>query len=771
MRPRDRLRGSTREKCAPIPVTSHPPALRLAAFPVRFPLEPLLPVRHAGALVTHFTHLFTMLSLTIKPSFSRPLRPGLLAVAAVIAAVIAAAPHAGAQAPAETRADLPPITVVGEARDLDSPSLTVPSIAETERRMQSIPGGVSLIDAEDYRRGRATTLKDALEFAPGVFVQPRFGSEEARLSVRGSGLQRTFHGRGLKLLQDGVPLNLADGGFDFQSIEPLATRHIEVYRGANALELGAGTLGGAINFVSFTGHDAPPVGLRAEYGSFNSFRGQLSSGAVFGPSDIYASLTHSSTDGFRDHGRQSHQRLFANLGHRFSDQLETRLYLTYVHADSQLPGDLTWQQLRHTPRQARRNAEMPMFDNVLSNWKRDFDLFRLASRTVWDNGDHRLTFSAAWSWKELDHPILFVIDQVSHDFNLGVRYDNLLPVFGRRNEFAVGFQPGYGRTVDRRFDNNLGTRGFQFAENVQQSVNLDWFVNNRHFVTDDVSLVLGAVVSYARRDNDDRLADRLDRPDSSDVQDWWGFSPRLGVLWDVTGSSQLFANVSRSFEAPSFGELTAPEVGGSGLVDLDAQTATTVEIGTRGQTGGVRWDIAYYHAWLDNELLALTVAPGLTQTVNAGRTIHQGVEAGVEVPLGTELLVLRQSYLWNDFRFRNDSEFGNNRLPGVPEHMLRTELMFEHPSGFYLGPNLEWVPVSQGVDLAGSLFSQSYALLGFKIGYRSERGVSFFVEGKNLTDERYAATTGVINRATPFNQSQFLPGDGRGFYGGIEFRW
>src|SRR5690606_12447386 len=122
------------------------------------------------------------------------------------------------------------------------------------------------------------TLKDALDFAPGVFVQPRFGAEEARLSIRGSGIQRTFHGRGIKLLQDGVPLNLADGGFDFQAVEPLSSRYVEVYRGANALEYGSTTLGGAINFVSYTGHDASPFTARFELGSFESIRGQISSG-------------------------------------------------------------------------------------------------------------------------------------------------------------------------------------------------------------------------------------------------------------------------------------------------------------------------------------------------------------------------------------------------------------------------------------------------------------------------------------------------------------
>ncbi|NBQ54000.1 MAG: Plug domain-containing protein, partial [Proteobacteria bacterium] len=102
--------------------------------------------------------------------------------------------------------------------------------------MEQIPGAAEIIDAETYKGGRATTVKDALDYAPGVFIQPRFGSEESRISIRGSGLQRTFHGRGLKLLQDGVPINLADGSFDFQAIEPLASKAVEVFRGSNGLE-------------------------------------------------------------------------------------------------------------------------------------------------------------------------------------------------------------------------------------------------------------------------------------------------------------------------------------------------------------------------------------------------------------------------------------------------------------------------------------------------------------------------------------------------------
>uniref|UniRef100_UPI003784DD8F TonB-dependent receptor plug domain-containing protein n=1 Tax=Prosthecobacter sp. TaxID=1965333 RepID=UPI003784DD8F len=234
-----------------------------------------------------------------------------------------------------------------------SPSLTIPSVEEKKEQLaKTIPGGAGVVDAEEYKRGRASTLKDALDFAPGVLIQSRFGAEESRLSIRGSGIQRTFHGRGLWLMQDGVPLNLADGGFDMQAVEPLTSNYIEVYRGANALQYGGTTLGGAINFISNTGHTASPFQARFEIGSFNTRRAQISSGFVSGDTDVYASITASHSDGFRDWSEQESLRIFANIGTKLSANLENRFFITWVDSKSQLPGSLTKAQFEASPQQA-----------------------------------------------------------------------------------------------------------------------------------------------------------------------------------------------------------------------------------------------------------------------------------------------------------------------------------------------------------------------------------------------------------------------------------
>ena len=39
------------------------------------------------------------------------------------------------------------------------------------------------------------------------------------------------------------------------------------------------------------------------------------------------------------------------------------------------------------------------------------------------------------------------------------------------------------------------------------------------------------------------------------------------------------------------------------------------------------------------------------------------------------------------------------------------------------------------------------------------------------SDEAYAATTGVIEDAKGTDQRQFLPGDGRSIFAGLEWKW
>lgn len=679
---------------------------------------------------------------------------------------------------AQTVVELDPLHIT--AAPPPAATLTVPSLENARASLALTPGGAGLVDVDQILRGRASTLADTFALAPGVIAQPRFGSDEARLSIRGSGLQRTFHGRGIRVLQDGVPLNQSDGGFDMQSLEPAATAYVTVLRGANALASGASTLGGAIDYVSRTGRVSPGGFGRAELGSWNYFRTTAAGGFASGPSDTYASFTHAEQDGYREHAAQSNQRLFANAGWRPVERVETRFFLTAVRSESELPGSLTKAELETDPRQAAPA-------NLLQDQKRDYDLLRLAAKTtVQISPDTTVHFLAAHAYKDLDHPIFQVIDQLSRDTTLGVTLAHSAPLGRREHLFRAGLLFQHGETDAANYANVFGERGALLSGDDQTAENLEVFAESQLELGAGFTGILGANASRNRR----ATARTLGAVSAVNTYDrrHERFSPKAGLRWeDPARAIQIFANVSASYEPPSFSE------SGTTSAANRAQTARTAELGTRGSREWLRWDATVYHADVGDEFLAVQLPPpaplGQTATINADRTVHEGVELGLEADLlgsawplpdaasptdsvaPAHRLVARGAWTYGRFRFDDDPVHGDNTLAGLPPHLVRGELLWESAAGYYAGPTFEWVPQKTYIDHANTFAADPYALLGFKFGRRVADGFSWFVEAKNLADKTHAATTGVIADAGGVDQRQFLPGDGRSVYVGAEYKF
>ncbi len=645
-----------------------------------------------------------------------------------------------------------------EVRGVNAPATTAPTIDQARERLRERAGGTAVVDAERYRDGRVSTLVDALGYAPGVFVQPRFGTEESRLSIRGSALQRTFHGRGIELLQDGSPLNLADGGFDFQAVEPLSARYIEVYRGANALEYGAATLGGAINFVSPTGLSAPPLTARIEAGSDGYRREQLAVAGHGERADGFLSLSGFSQDGYRDHAQQETWRLFGNAGFRIGEDAEARVYLTHVDTRSELPGSLTRAEAEQHPRMAAPG-------NLTGDQRRDFTLDRMAGRFAWSPVEgQQWLLSIFHARKSLHHPIFQVLEQDSRDTGIDLRWRADNELAGHRNVLVAGVQVSQGDTDDDRFANVNGRAGARTNQFRQRARNARLYVEDQFWIAPDFTVSLGAQAMRADRRSRDRFITG-GRDESFDVE-YRGVSPKLGARVLLDEDSELFANVSRSLEPPSFGELS----GGPNISQVDTQRATTAEIGFRTRRERLSIDLALYRSRVEGELLALNDGQGNPLgTINADRTLHQGIEAGMDWRLA-DAWTLSMNYLWNDFRFDRDRVYGDHALAGIPPQQLRTQLRWQATPGLRVTPNVEWSPQAYYIDHANTLRAPGHVLLGLRVGGDIAEGWNWFVDARNLQDRRWISSTGVIADARGMDSRNFLPGDGRSFYAGVEWR-
>ncbi len=646
------------------------------------------------------------------------------------------------------------------AEEADDQAIIVVGTTQTEAaeaQAAATPGGTDVVTHRNYADRSLVSLRDTLAFSPGVYTQPRFG-QEVRISIRGSGISRGFHMRGLTLLQDGVPINLADDNGDFQELEPIFFDHLAVYRGANALRFGSGTLGGAINGVTPNGRDAPGLYMRADAGSFDMVRGLATVGGSSGQGDYWAGVSADTSDGDRAHAKRRSLRFNGNVGVRLSDLITTRFYGSVNLLEQELPGALS-----------RTDAlTNPSKGNFTGDQQRNIKSLRLQNRTRFDWGMTRLEAGLFVNAKDLYHPIFQVIDQQSTDIGAFARLEHEA---GPLN-FMLGGEIRRGDTRARNFLNVNGQRGSRVFEADQDARTANVYVEARFKPVEQVSLIAGAVYADGFRKR------RVLYSSSPGAQDgrlhFDALSPKFGILVEPARGVQVFANFSRSAEFPGFGEVFQTVNGVSTLIgSIREQRAWTAEVGTRGKLGWASWDVSLYRATLNGEMLQYAIDPNAgipAATFNAGRTLHQGIEAALSLD-PTPWLRLRQLWQYSDFRFRDDAGFGDNRLPVVPRHVLRSEVRLGSDA-LHIAPNLEWVPQGAWADYRNTTRAPGYAVIGVTAGATLAEHFDLFVDVRNIAGKRAIGDiSAVLDAQVPASSAIYYPIERRAIYAGVRARF
>lgn len=664
---------------------------------------------------------------------------------------------------------------------------TAPTPEAARKELERVPGATGLVEDEGFADIFAQSIGDALELTPGVFADTS-APRESRISIRGSGLNSSFERRGLTVLRDGVPISRASGATEFQEVDPLTVRYMEVFKGANGLRYGAASLGGAVNIVSPTGRTArAPIALRAEGGSFSTFRGNASLSGKSGDVDYWGGITALTSEGYREHSDVRSLYGHGNLGWRVSDNMETRFFVTALSDNFELAGSLRLADALANPRAAGRPVTVgPFFPGgpvtvldpgpVADDWDRNLDVYRVSNLTVIDLGQADLEFGAWYARRNLDHAITRfagIIVQGEDEFGVSTRLSGSLPFLTDQSRWQVGAIYAFSSNDAKTFANNSGARGALRTQSDQDSDTLTVYGQADLGLTDAVTLIAGGQYARAARDVTAILNAVTGRGEYDQ------FNPRIGLLVDAAEDIQFFGNISRSFEAPSLADLTSG--GAFPFAPLDPQRATVFEVGTRGQAGIVSWDIALYRAELENEFLDLAVpgARGLvTVTTNGDRTIHQGLEFGVDLrPFKAALekngqaLRLSAAYTFNDFTFDDDAVYGDNQLAGVPRHVLIAEARFDQVDKFYLSTTLRWIPDGPWADYANTERAPGYETVQITAGVTLTEGIELFGSVENLFDTVFIANVTTNANQRLINEAIYTPGQGRAFFGGLRARF
>lgn len=197
--------------------------------------------------------------------------------------------------------------------------LTVEEIVVTAERVphavRDVAASVSVVTSEEVARSGARTATDALAGLAGVFVQRTGQFGRTDIDIRGVG----DRGCRVQVLVDGRPEKMSLFGCTVTHTLPVNNiERIEVVRGPLSVLYGSDALGGVVNIVTRRATRPLELGARFDYGSFNTWHGQVSAGLARGRFHALLSADRALSDGHLPNSQYDGTDLSLRAGYDFA---------------------------------------------------------------------------------------------------------------------------------------------------------------------------------------------------------------------------------------------------------------------------------------------------------------------------------------------------------------------------------------------------------------------------------------------------------------------
>jgi Fe(3+) dicitrate transport protein len=622
-------------------------------------------------------------------------------------------------------------------------------VAGGEDAITKQPGSVAIVSSDDLERIQPLSTEDALRSVPGVHIK---GEEEsavvANIGIRG--LSAADY-KSL-ILEDGVPVapGLFVGNQRYYNPRIQRMEEIEVLKGATALRYGPSTIGGVINYKTKEPIDG--VAISGRIGSHNYREATLEAGGKSPSGEAKAGLfyTRAKSDGFQDKGFDM-EDLMLKGGMLLGDKQWIGAKFTHYENDANIsyrglfldaykagasynpaPDDwfLTTRKSLDINHQWEITPDVTL--NTLLYWSE-------MNRDYWRYSVNSAASSAAGRWVYTDTLAgnNRSFERIGLDSRLSVAHNS----FGITNKAEVGIRIMDEEMVDQNISATRANprSGAITADRVDSAVSYALFGENRFDVTEKLSITPGLRIEYYEQERHDRQ-NRANDGKTSNTE----VLPGIGATYWLVPGAQLYGSVYKAFSPP----LNAQSIVTGVDQKLDAEHSINIEVGVRGQSGKLRYELTAFQMDFDNQITP-AISGGLTNA-NAGSTIHRGLEAafGYDWKSGFSLDANLTWIPTADYREdRGGGVDKGNRLPYSPELLanmslayttgpLKAMLSWRYVDAQYgHGDNTKPITGSGNNVWKGKL--PSYNTFDLTGNYDVSKQLKLSAAIKNLTDERY----------------------------------
>lgn len=572
----------------------------------------------------------------------------------------------------------------------------------------SVPLSISVLERSEIEASSESALLPVLsERVPGLFVTQKgitgFGvstGSAGEINIRGVG-----QGNKVLVLFDGQPQWAGVFGHSLPDTYVASdVERVEVIRGPGSLLYGSNAMGGVVNILT---RQHTRAGRRTQarvmYGSYNTQKYMINNGYNIGKFSSFISLNHDRTDGHRPDSKFHITNGFAKLGYAIDTHYNVTADVSLAKFKNENPGLVT----------------DPLIDN-------DMDILRGTTSFALENQYDKTSgaFRAFFNWG-------------NHDINDG---------------YHLGGQP-----LDYRFhsdDHNAGIllyQSFRLVKGNSFTVGVDYknwggkarndtlSGGRKQLVDKTVNEVAGYLI--AQQDLFDRIS--LNAGVRYEHNSTFGgeWVPQAGVTVRPFEGNTIKASLSKGFRSPTIKEMYMftpqnPDLKPERMMNYE------VSVGQLLLDGNLSAELTAF--FIDGEnMIEVVKADGHVKNMNTGTFTNKGIEFEARYQICPNLSVdMNYSYLHT-----------SKPLLAAPAHKLFAGAMYS-PGRFSFYMNVQSI-----FDLyinTATRTKEDYTVLNAKASYRfgtSDKGLSLFVKGENLTAARYS-----INEGFPMPKAVFMGG-------------
>ncbi len=573
---------------------------------------------------------------------------------------------------------------------------------------------------------------------PGLFMHSG-ALNTNRLTIRGIGSRSPFSTAKIKAYLNDIPLTSGIGESNLEDLNLSILDEIKVYKGPSKPHFGSG-LGGVIHYkTTAVKRENNKLANTTSIGSFNTLHNNIAYN--YSKDGIIFSLNHDflKSDGYRDNNIYQREN-FSGFAQANFDKDVLTVFVSQTYLDAEIPSGLNVEDFISTPEAAAANwgaAEgFEDYDRtqVAITHQRIFDKGWTSSVTgfitSFQNFERRPFNVLTQNSKTIGARVL--VEKQFQKLDGGIKFGNEL--FFESEEWSTyeTLDVGQGNILSDNFEN----RNYQniFAE--------------AYYSIDNFQIDVGANLNFTSYDFQDRFT-----ADGIDQSGIYSFNPILSPFLSISqqrGEQNIYASLSHGYSAPTLEETLTPD----GLInpEIKPETGWNAELGLRKEFNEFSVDLAIYNMWVENLLVAQRVTEDQFVGINAGKTLHPGLETSVTYDksfnrnnkINASIDYGFQPHQFTEFVNR-EIDFQGNQLPGNPLHKLSSTISYTYKKLNLKASNL--LVSDMYADDANSIKVDGYNVTNFhfdcEVLNKNNWQIGLGGQVNNIFDKRYASMISV----------------------------